>query len=237
MLAAIVAGAFAIEATTGFGATILIVTLGAHLFPLATLLPVVVPLGLVLSVSIAWRGRASIDRALVVRRILPLMGVGLAIGLAIFEQASNDTLRRAFGWFVVVVAASELARMLRATGAVRPLSAGVTRAALLGAGVIHGLFSSGGPLLVYALGRQPIEKGVFRATLAAVFLVLATALTIAYSVQGRVGRDSLAATGALVPVLLLALAAGEWAHRRIDEAHFRALVYALLVAAGLSNAV
>lgn len=237
LLAAIVAGAFAVEATTGFGATILIVTLGAHLFPIAALLPVIVPLGLLLSLSIAWRGRASVDRAFVARRILPLMAIGLGIGLAIFEQASNDGLRRAFGWFVVAVAASELWRMRRQTGAVQPLSAGATRAALLGAGVIHGLFSSGGPLLVYALGRQPIEKSVFRATLSTVFVVLATALTTAYTIQGRVGRETLAATGALVPVLAVASAAGEWAHRRIDEAHFRVLVYGLLVVAGLSNAV
>jgi uncharacterized membrane protein YfcA len=235
LLAAIVAGAFAVEATTGFGATILIVTLGAHLFPLPTLLAVIVPLGLVLSIALAWSNRTHVDRALVACRILPLMGVGLAIGLAIFERASNDGLRRAFGAFVVVMAAAELWRTLRTTGAAKPLPPAVTRTALIAAGVIHGLFSSGGPLLVYALGRLPIEKRAFRATLSTVWIVLGTALTIAYAWQGRVGRESLTATATLLPVLATALAAGEWAHRRLDETRFRTLIYALLLVAGLTN--
>jgi len=236
LLAAIVGGAFAIEATSGFGATILIVTFGVHLFPLTTLLPVIVPLGLVLSVWLAWSNRAHVDRMLVVRRILPLMGVGLGVGLAIFERASNDRLRRVFGFFVVGVALAELWRTLRATGAPRPLPELATRAALFGAGVIHGLFSSGGPLLVYALGRLPIEKRVFRATLSTVWVVLASALTIAYAWQGRVGRESLLATATLLPVLATAFVAGDWAHHRLDEAKFRILIYVLLIVAGLTNA-
>ena len=236
LLAAIVGGAFAIEATSGFGATILIVTFGVHLFPLTTLLPVIVPLGLVLSVWLAWSNRAHVDRMLVVRRILPLMGVGLGVGLAIFERASNDRLRRVFGFFVVGVALAELWRTLRATGAPRPLPELATRAALFGAGVIHGLFSSGGPLLVYALGRLPIEKRVFRATLSTVWVVLASALTIAYAWQGRVGRESLLATATLLPVLATAFVAGDWAHHRLDESKFRSLIYLLLIVAGLTNA-
>ena len=236
LLAAIVGGAFAIEATSGFGATMLIVTFGVHLFPLTTLLPVIVPLGLVLSVWLAWSNRAHVDRMLVVRRILPLMGVGLGVGLAIFERASNDRLRRVFGFFVVGVALAELWRTLRATGAPRPLPELATRAALFGAGVIHGLFSSGGPLLVYALGRLPIEKRVFRATLSTVWVVLASALTIAYAWQGRVGRESLLATATLLPVLATAFVAGDWAHHRLDESKFRILIYLLLIVAGMTNA-
>ncbi|MCU0669688.1 MAG: sulfite exporter TauE/SafE family protein [Myxococcota bacterium] len=239
LLAAIVGGAFAIEATSGFGATILIVTFGAHLFPIPTLLPVIVPLGLVLSVALAWRNRVHVDRGLVVRRILPLMGLGVAIGLAIFERASNDGLRRALGCFVVGVALAELWRMRLAADpmhAPRPLPPMATRAALLGAGVIHGLFSSGGPLLVYALGRLPIEKRAFRATLSTVWVVLASALTLAYAWQGRVGPESLLATAALLPVLATAFVVGDWAHHRLDEATFRVLIYLLLIVAGLSNA-
>lgn len=240
LLAAIVGGAFAIEATSGFGATILIVTFGVHLFPITTLLPVIVPLGLVLSVSLAWRNRAHVDRGLVVRRILPLMGLGLAIGLAIFERASNDGLRRAFGFFVVGVALAELWRMRPAaageTRVARPLPPLATRATLVAAGVIHGLFSSGGPLLVYALGRLPIEKRAFRATLSTVWVVLASTLTIAYAWQGRVGRESLLATATLLPVLATAFVVGDWAHHRLDESTFRILIYALLIVAGLTNA-
>jgi uncharacterized membrane protein YfcA len=152
------------------------------------------------------------------------------------EDFDHRGLRRVFGFFVVGVALSELWSTLRETGAPRPLPELATRAALFGAGVIHGLFSSGGPLLVYALGRLPIEKRVFRATLSTVWVVLASALTIAYAWQGRVGRESLLATATLLPVLATAFVAGDWAHHRLDEAKFRILIYVLLIVAGLTNA-
>lgn len=235
LLAVVVGGAFAVEAATGFGATVIAVALGVHLFPLDRLLPVIVPLGLVLSTSIAWRERAHADRRLLLRGILPLMGIGLAIGIAVFERASNQSLQRAFGAFVVAVAALELWRGRRAAAAPRALPPAASRAALFGAGVIHGMFSTGGPLLVYALGRAPIAKRAFRATLSTVWLVMGSALSSAYAVRGHLDQHTLLATATLLPALAVALAAGEWLHHRLDETRFRRLVYALLLAAGLSN--
>lgn len=235
-LAAIVAGAFAVEATTGFGATVIALTLAVHLYPLDALIPVLVPFGLALSAAMVWRQHAHADLALLARRILPLMGLGLALGFAAFARLSSDGLRRAFGVFVVVLAAAELWRMRRpAPAGERPLPAPAMHAALLGAGVIHGVFASGGPLLVYALGRSGLEKRTFRATLACVWLVMGTALTAAYAASGRLGRESLIASAALLPALAVALPIGEWAHQRLDETRFRRLVFALLLAAGATS--
>jgi uncharacterized membrane protein YfcA len=235
LLAAVVLGAFAVEAATGFGATVIAVSLGVHLFPLDELLPVLVPLGLVLSAGIAWRERAHTDRRLLLRRILPLMILGLAIGLAVFERASNAALQRAFGAFVVAVATLELWRGRRGEPAPQALPRAASGAALLGAGVIHGLFSTGGPLLVWALGRAPIAKRVFRATLSTVWVVMGSALSSAYALRGRLDGDSLTATAALLPALGAAWLAGDWLHDRLDETRFRRAVYALLLATGLTN--
>jgi uncharacterized membrane protein YfcA len=196
---------------------------------------VIVPLGLVLSASIAWRERAHTDRRLLLRRILPLMIVGLAFGLAIFETASNTALQRVFGAFLVVVAALELWRTRAAAPAAPALPPALHAAALLGAGVIHGLFSSGGPLLVYALGRAPVAKRAFRATLSTVWVVMATALSTAYALRGHVDVGTLKATAALLPVLGIAFVAGNWLHGRLDELRFRKFVYVLLLAAGLTS--
>lgn len=234
LLAAVVLGAFAVEAATGFGATVIALSLGAHLFPIEALLPVLVPLGLVLSASIAWRERSHTDRRLLLRRILPWMGAGLAVGLALFAHASSGALQRSFGAFVVTLAALELWRA-RAPGPGRALPPAAGGAALLAAGVIHGLFSTGGPLLVWALGRTPIAKRAFRATLSTVWLVLGSALCFAYALHGRLDGRSLLATGALLPVLGAALLAGDWLHHRLDEARFRRAVYSLLLLAGFAN--
>jgi uncharacterized membrane protein YfcA len=65
--------------------------------------------------------------------------------------------------------------------------------------------------------------------------VLGTALTLAYAANDRLDGGTLRATLALVPVLGVALAAGEWAHHRLDERRFRVVVYVLLLAAGASS--
>jgi uncharacterized membrane protein YfcA len=231
----VVALSFAVEATTGFGATVIALALGVHLFSLGELLPVFVPLGLFVSSWLALRGRADVDRRLLLARILPWMGLGLAVGLVIFEFASHELLRRVFGAFVVALAGLELARIARARESEPALSPPAATAALLGAGVMHGMFSTGGPLLVWALGRSLPSKRAFRATLSCVWLVLGTTLTVAYAMNDRLDGQTLRATAALLPVLGVALAAGEWAHQRLDERRFRVLVYALLLGAGASS--
>jgi uncharacterized protein len=214
---------------------VIALALGIHLYPLGELLPVFVPLNLLLSSWLALRGRAHVDRRLLLARILPWMGLGLAVGLAIFEHASGVLLRRAFGAFVVTLAALELWRLVRERITPRELSRPAATAALLGAGVMHGMFSTGGPLLVWALGRSLPTKRAFRATLSCVWLVLGSALTAAYALGGRLDGHSLRATAALVPALGMAIAAGEWAHQRLDERRFRFVVYTLLLAAGASS--
>jgi hypothetical protein len=216
---------------------VIALALGIHLYPLGELLPVFVPLGLLLSSWLALRGRAHVDGRLLLARILPWMGLGLAVGLAVFERASGELLRRVFGAFVVTLAGLELWRLVRENGVARELPRPAATAALLGAGVMHGMFSTGGPLLVWALGRSLATKRAFRATLACVWLVLGSALTTAYALGGRLDGHSLRATATLVPVLGAAIAAGEWAHQRLDERRFRFLIYTLLLAAGASSLV
>jgi hypothetical protein len=245
VFAAIVVLAFATEAATGFGATVIALTLAVNLMPIDAALPVLVPLNLAMSAWIVTRERAHVDRTLLWRRILPLMGAGLVVGLAIFDHVSMASLRRAFGAFVVVVAADGLWRLrsgatngsgdTAGSAGAQPLPAAVRGGAILGAGVIHGLFASGGPLLVWALGRSSLEKRGFRATLSSVWLVLGTGLVTAYAFRGRVGWESFGASAALLPAVVLAIALGEWAHRRLDELRFRRVVFGLLLVAGSTN--
>jgi len=240
LFAAIVLLAFVTEAATGFGATVITLTLAAHFLRVDLILPVFVPVGLVLSVVIVARQRAHVDGALLSRSVLPLMGAGVAIGLAVFDHVSSAGLRLALGVFVVAVALQGLWQLRPrpaggAADARPPLPAAVRGAALVGAGVIHGLFASGGPLLVWALGRSALGKGAFRATLSSVWLIFGVVLVASYAWRGLLGADSLRASAALLPVLALALALGERLHHRLDELRFRRVVYALLLVAGLTN--
>jgi len=233
LLAAIVALAFTVETVAGFGAMIIAMTLGLQLYPMKSLLGVLVPLNLSLQAYIVTRHHEHIARRLVVRRILPFMGLGLVGGLVFFERLPGRAWEAIFGVFVVGVAVVELVRRVR-QGHQRGhvLSSMGQRFSLVGAGLCHGLFAAGGPLLVYALGRSALAKPRFRSTLATVWLALNLLLTVAYAATGRVSVGVVPILMVLLPAVVVGIAAGEWAHHRLDEARFRVVVFVLLAGAG-----
>lgn len=104
---------------------------------------------------------------------------------------------------------------------------------LLGAGFFQGLYASGGPMLVYYANREFAAKGGFRSTLSAVWAVLTAGMVAVYGLTGKLTTRTLGMSLALVPVLILAIAAGEWLHARVRERAFRLAVLGLLLVAGL----
>jgi uncharacterized membrane protein YfcA len=112
-----------------------------------------------------------------------------------------------------------------------PLPPPVAAGALAVAGVIHGLFACGGPLVVYVVGRSLHEKSAFRATLSALWLVMNAVLVTTMIVGGTINARTLLTSAWLVPPLLVGLFLGDRLHRRLDERAFRVAVFALLFVA------
>lgn len=242
LVAACVLAGSSAEAAVGFGSVVITLALASSIYPVDVLLATIVPLNLSVSLYIVVRHHVHADRALILRRILPSMALGMALGFAIFERAPRELLQRLFGGFVTALALFELARLGRKRRRLAPAASpsggrrrAVEGAAMLGAGVCHGLFSSGGPLLVWSLEHAGLAKSSFRSTLAIVWTVLGSALTLAYALSGRLDRGSLLASAALLPVVALAIALGERLHHRLDEAWFKRAIFALLLVAGLAN--
>jgi len=234
-LALIVLFAFAVETMAGFGATVITVTLASHLLPISEVLSALVPVNMVLSGYLVVRYRREVDWPIVRRRGLATMGAGVLVGLALYRMHGHEWMKAVFAAFVVVLSALELVRLRRAPReAVAPLSVTARTTALVAAGVIHGVFACGGPLLVYVLGREIGDKGRFRATLSAIWLLLNGALVANLVLAGHLGRKSLQTSGVLLVSLGLGVFLGEQAHARMPEARFRVTVFALLLIAGAS---
>ena len=238
LLATCIFIAYTVEATAGFGSILVALTLGAQLLPVHELVPVLVPLSAGLACFIAVRHRAHVDVPLLLRRILPFMVPGVVLGFCVFISAPAESLRRLLGVFVVGVAALELWRALFGSAdSARPLGDAPFAAAVFGAGVSQGVLATGGPVLVYALGRLDLPKARFRATLALVWIFLDTGLVATYAATGRLGAQNLLTVAFLVPVVVCALAFGEWLHHRLDENDFKNIVLVLLAGAGVALVV
>ena len=230
-----VAVAFTAGAATGFGTILIAVTLSALVYPIPTVLPLLVLASVLLTGYLVVRHHEHVDWRLLLRRVLPLMGAGLMAGYAIFVRLSPRGLELLLGAFVILVAGGELRRQsANATAPRGPMPALPFTTVTLFAGVVHGVAATGGPLLVYALGRSELPKARFRATLAVVWLALNLALAAAYAASGRITLGTIPFLLALVPVIALAIALGEWLHVRMDEAGFRRVVLVLLLASGVT---
>lgn len=246
-LIAVAATAFAVESAIGFGATVITVALAANFVPIDALLPAFVPVNMILSALIAVRDRRAIDGRTLLARVLPPMLVGLPIGMLALARLDERVLKIAFAVFVVLLSVVEVARLLLAERAARPAAEptaqpaapGPQRAAVVAdvallvvGGAIHGAFGTGGPMAVYvAAKRLGDDRTRFRATLAALWLLLNTALVTTFAVRGALGASSLETSALLLPGLLVGTLIGTWAHPRIPQRAFRLGVFVLLTGA------
>lgn len=236
-LTIIVLAAYITQAMTGFGSIIIAVTLGSHLYPIEFLLPVLVPLDILVNIYIVAKYAAAVDKPLLFHRIVPLMGVGLLTGIGIFQFVEGAMLKRSFGVLVTLLCLRELYSLLRTTEPRRALSRLKYASSVLAAGVVQGLFASGGPLIVYAVGRLALPKTHFRSTLSALWLLTNSVLTLSYILTGRLTPTTLKLEAWLVLPIILAIMVGERLHDHVDEHLFRVVVYLILLVAGASIVV
>lgn len=226
--------AFAVETALGFGAGLIMVALGSFVLgDLNEILAIVVPLNLVMSTYLVARYREHIDRAFLLRRLLPLMLLGMPLGFLASKYLDASILKRVFGVFVAGVAGLELYRLVKKVPAV-PVSRPVETSLLLLGGVIHGAFSTGGPMAVYVTSRILHDKSVYRATLSALWLVLGAVLLGTYVYDGRITVGTLTWTAAVSPGIVIGMVLGELLFRRVPPDVFRRIVFATLLLSGIA---
>jgi uncharacterized membrane protein YfcA len=235
ILEALIFAAFMVNTVTGFAGSILALALGVHLFSIESLVPVIVILNLVISVYIVALHHEAIDRRLLLREIIPATGLGVAIGIVLFNFSKTNTLKVAFGIFVIGFSLLELFIILfsKDGSSRKPLSVVQSYFWLFSGGVMHGLYASGGPPIVYYAGRNIPDKRAFRSTLSAMWVILNTVILVSDIATGKFTAKSLWLATLLLPALALGIALGECLHPRIPERSFRILVFSLLVVAGV----
>ncbi|MCA9633266.1 MAG: TSUP family transporter, partial [Myxococcales bacterium] len=164
--ALIVCVSYGVQTITGFGSMLLGLTLGAQLMPIDRVLNLAVPISLLQTGYIVSRYFRQVDWRLLLFRIVPAMGAGMVLGFWIAAHAPDAGLKRLLGGLVLLLALKELwQRMRHAQASTRPLPAPVVLGVMGAAGVVHGVFATGGPLLVYVTSRLNLDKHAFRATL------------------------------------------------------------------------
>jgi len=224
---------FTTEALTGFGSIIIAVALGANFYPISEILPLVVPLNLILSAYFVIRYFRLIDRQLIFKIIFPIMGCGTILGYYSIQFIEGDTLKIIFGFSVMLFAGREIYKFYAKKENNQTMSKLYQFFWIFSSGIIHGIYASGGPMLVYAMSGSTKSKGVFRATLSAVWFSMNLLLTIMYIYNRQIDESNFGALITIFPIVIIGIVLGELLHHRINEQKFRLVVYFLLLISGL----
>lgn len=217
-----------IQAITGFVGTLLAMPLSMMLIGVHEAKVILNIMAVLSCLILASKSRKHIQPKILLN-IIAWMAVGMVFGIWIFEHLSLNILLPFYAIMIILIALKKLLIKNEIK-----MSKWMLNGVLLAAGIIHGMFVAGGALLVVYASTVLKNKENFRATVAAVWVVLNTGLMISDFVQGYMTPGVIKMAGISILPLLLAIYVGNKIHERIDQKVFMKITYALLLASGIS---
>ena len=217
-----------IQAITGFAGTLLAMPLSMMLIGVHEAKVILNIMAVLSCLILASKSRKHIQPKILLN-IIAWMAVGMVFGIWIFEHLSLNILLPFYAIMIILIALKKLLIKNEIK-----MSKWMLNGVLLAAGIIHGMFVAGGALLVVYASTVLKNKENFRATVAAVWVVLNTGLMISDFVQGYMTPGVIKMAGISILPLFLAIYVGNKIHERIDQKVFMKITYALLLASGIS---
>lgn len=241
-----------IQGITGFAGTILAMPPSLMLVGYNVAKPVLNVLGLLSGVYVFAEQRRSVNWK-EVRRIVLVMAVGIFCGIFLktLFDGKEDLLYKLLGVFVIFLAVQGLyGQLVKKKCTAKKVSKVDTeqkeerKQTLLTtagnflllslAGIVHGIFVSGGPLLIGYLTRRIKDKVSFRATISTVWIVLNT-MIMADDIRSGLWNPALVKTQVIsIPFLLAGMFIGSKLYAKMSQRVFMILTYILLFISGIS---
>ena len=225
-----------LEVITGFGGAVLAMPFVTSLIGMREGVMVITSLGWVLALYIAVTKRKQINWPQFIRICLSML-VGLPVGMYFFRKFDVHFLKRFLAIFIVLVSVWHLLMRIfikksEPAGTAKGWKALPCFLVLVAGGIVHGMLSSGGPLVVIYAAKALPEKGAFRATLCLLWVVLNTIIIALYIIERSFTAQAAGTMGIIAPFIVLGIAAGEKIHDKLNERFFSIIVFAMLLAAG-----
>jgi len=223
--------AYALRGATGFGAGVVSIPLLLLALPLEVVIPLVTAMGMIASAGQAVHQRRWVDWAAVGGLLIPSL-LGVAAGLALFTVLDPQVLLKALAIFIIGYALWGYLPVKKS-----PPAFSVWLGALAGAlgGFVATVFGGmAGPLYVVYLRTRALDKARFRATMSLALLCLSAVRAAGYGGLGFYDARVLWLLAGALPVVFLAMVAGDHWHARLDEARFGHIVAGLLALSGVA---
>lgn len=222
-----------IQGITGFAGTILAMPASLMLVGYPVAKPILNVLALLAGVLVFLGGREKCKWN-EIKRMMSYMILGLFVGMVIKAAFGNqlEYLSYALAVFVLFLAIEGLWKMYFKTE--KKQASGKDVFLLLLAGVVHGIFVSGGPLLVGYLTKRISEKESFRVTISFVWILLNSIVLVDDIFSGYWNQSLLVTQLSVLPFFAGGMYLGGRVAKRMNQRIFMVLTYVLLLVAGIS---
>lgn len=220
-----------IQATAGFGFSLLAVPLMVLFIDLQQAVIIATLLGTLSNFGQAWQLRHHHDREIAKIFIVASI-VGAPFGLALFRYGNQDVMKAILGC-AVLFGVWMLARGRDLQHAHKSLDWTMGWVS----GVLLMATSTNGPPIVFTLQARRLLPDVQRATLNFIFSVTGVLSIIIFAVAGKIHLDELRVALITTPVMVLGVLIGIRARVHIDAVRFKRMVLVLLTLGGVSSLV
>ena len=223
-----------IQSITGFAGTVLAMPFSVLLVGYDAARPVLNVLGLAASVYVVVACFRYVDK----KELFKMTGgmlVGMAAGLYLkrFFTGNPSLLYKTLGFIVIAFAVMNAVKFYSKRED-KTLPAAVSALILIAAGVVHGMFVCGGPLLVTYTSGKLRDKDTFRGTISAAWIILNGILFAADCAAGSFAGGTAKLALLSLPVLAAALVVGNIICTKLSRGVFLQITYILMAISGLS---
>lgn len=222
--------AYTVFGLSGFGSTVISVPILAHFLPVSYLVPMMALLDLASALLLGNRGREHLSKP-ELKRLLPWMFVGFAVGATVLVGVPDRYLRIALGAFAVVVGAYSILNpvLVKQISTLWAIPAGIA------GGAFAAVFGAGGPIHATYLSGRLRDKNQMRATISTLISISAFSRAIVYAISGLL-LHAMLWIGAVVlsPFVWIGLTIGQRIHVGLTQEQMRRAVGGLIVVTGLS---
>lgn len=228
LIALVILAAYVVRGITGFGSALVAVPLLALWLPLPLVVPIIVLLDNLGSLSHSVRHLHHIQW----RDLLPLLPftlTGVLSALYLLQTLDPGTLTTALGIFVIVYAVYSMLPLPELKGSrLWAVPCGLLM------GLVGTLFGTGGPFTVIYLQLRQLEKMAFRGTIAMIFLIDGATRIIGFTLSGFYHANTLWMALTALPIMAIGLYAGGHIHTNLSPLAFKRIIAVLLIGSGTS---
>lgn len=224
----VILGANIVETITGFAGTLLAMPALMLLMGVNHAKVAVNMISIFVGIGILVRNSKYVNQKQVVRIVL-FMAMGIVVGIRLYLYLPVGLLLKVYGIMIIGIALKKIVRPEAGKPDKR-----LDNVVLILAGVVHGMFVSGGALLVIYAGRVLKDKQEFRATLASVWIILNSVIAVQQIASGSYTKETVKLIALSVIPLIIANRIGNKIHGKISQEVFMKITYILLILSGAS---